>query len=131
MKILVVDDEKDVISLFRQRFRRELRTGSIALAFAGSGEAALHQLSGQTDAEIILILSDINMPGMNGLELLRMLKTSHPQRPVVMVTAYDNAENRRIAARYAADGYLTKPLDFDRLRELIAHLTAVGLNVDH
>lgn len=130
MKILVVDDEEDVVSLFRQRFRRELRAGLIEFVFAQSGEAALTELSEQTQTGIVLILSDINMPGMTGLELLRELKEGAPQRPVVMVTAYDNPENRRLATRYAADAYLTKPVDFEHLRALIARLTAVSLNVD-
>jgi two-component system, chemotaxis family, chemotaxis protein CheY len=124
MKILVVDDEEDVISMFRQRFRRELRAGTLDLVFAQSGDAALGTLADGTHADVVLILSDINMPGMNGLELLRILKERDPGRPVVMVSAYDNDENKRIALDRAADGYINKPVDFDQLRTVIGRLTA-------
>lgn len=124
MKILVVDDEEDVISLFRQRFRRELRAGNLELLFALSGEAALGTLEDGDHADIVLILSDINMPGMSGLDLLKILKERDPRRPVVMVTAYDNDENKRIALSRAADGYINKPVDFEQLRTVIEQLTA-------
>jgi CheY-like chemotaxis protein len=124
MKILVVDDEEDVISMFRQRFRRELRAGSLDLLFAPSAEAALGTLNEGGHADVVLILSDINMPGMNGLDLLKILKEREPDRPVVMVSAYDNDENKRIAMSRAADGYINKPVDFDQLRTVIGKLTA-------
>jgi CheY-like chemotaxis protein len=124
MKILIVDDEEDVISMFRQRFRRELRAGSMDLVFAPSGEAALGTLDDGGHTDVVLILSDINMPGMNGLDLLKILKERDPDRPVVMVSAYDNDENKRIALSRAADGYINKPVDFDQLRAVIGQLTA-------
>ena len=118
MKILVVDDEKDVQILFEQRFRREMRTGEMEFAFAFSGEEALSYLNGY-DHEAVLILSDINMPGMNWLELLRHIKEKHHEPPpvVMMITAYGDADNYNTAMRLGADDFLTKPLDFSSLKE--------------
>jgi CheY-like chemotaxis protein len=118
MKILVVDDEKDVQFLFEQRFRREIREREMEFAFAYSGEDALIYL-GRHDHEAVLILSDINMPGMTGLELLKHIKEKHNEPPpvVMMITAYGDAENYSSAMRLGADDFLTKPLDFAVLKE--------------
>lgn len=118
MNILVVDDEQDVQPLFQQRFRKEIRSGTAQFAFATSGEAALGYLN-QHLHEAVLILSDINMPGMSGLELLRHIKEKHRQPPpvVMMLTAYGDSENYNQAMQLGADDFLTKPLDFTLLRE--------------
>ncbi len=119
VKILVVDDERDVESLFRQRFRRELRSGEIELLFAFSGEEALDMLQVAGKMDVVLVLSDINMPGMNGLELCRRIKSEPPPVPVCMMTAYGSDEYMRKAEEYGSDGYLTKPVDFDALKDRI------------
>jgi len=118
MKILVVDDERDVQMLFEQRFRREIRNGEMNFVFAFSGEEALIYLA-ERDHGAVLILSDINMPGMNGLELLKRIKEAHhvPPPVVMMITAYGDPENYRTAMRLGADDFLTKPLEFSRLKE--------------
>jgi CheY-like chemotaxis protein len=118
MKILVVDDEKDVQILFEQRFRKEIREGSTHFVFAYSGEEALQYLN-QHDHEAVLILSDINMPGISGLELLRRIKSKYQSPPpvVMMITAYGDAENYQQAMQLGADDFLTKPLDFTALKE--------------
>ena len=118
MKILVVDDEKDVQVLFEQRFRREMRSGEMEFVFAFSGAEALGGLN-KCDHEAVLILSDINMPGMSGLELLRHIKEKHHEPPpvVMMITAYGDADNYNTAMRLGADDFLTKPLDFSTLKE--------------
>lgn len=117
MKILVVDDERDIEILFQQRFRREIREKEIDFVFAYSGEQALTYLN-QHVHEAVLILSDINMPGMSGLELLREIKQKYDQPPpfVMMITAYGDAENYNQAMRLGADDFLTKPLDFTVLK---------------
>jgi two-component system, chemotaxis family, chemotaxis protein CheY len=118
MKTLVVDDEQDVKTLFEQRFRKEIRNGEIDFVFAFSGEDALQYL-GQYEHEAVLILSDINMPGMSGLELLRHIKEKHHQPPpvVMMITAYGDADNYNAAMKLGADDFLTKPVDFTVLKE--------------
>ncbi len=118
MKILVVDDEKDVQVLFEQRFRKEMRNGEMEFAFAFSGEEALQYLSTH-EQEAVLILSDINMPGMSGLELLRKIKQDYHEPPpvVMMITAYGDAENYNQATQLGADDFLTKPVDFNVLKE--------------
>ena len=118
MKILVVDDEKDIQILFEQRFRREIKSGELQFAFAFSGEEALNYLA-KLDHEAVLILSDINMPGMSGLELLRRIKERNSQPPpvVMMITAYGDTENYNTAMRLRADDFLTKPLEFNLLKE--------------
>jgi CheY-like chemotaxis protein len=121
--ILVVDDEPDVADLFRQRFRREARDGVYTLRFAGSGSEALGQLASGIEPELIVILSDINMPGMDGLELLAEIKRVRPELPVMMVTAYGDEERRLAAARSGAAGFLTKPVDFKRLKEHLRDLS--------
>lgn len=118
MKILVVDDEKDIQTLFEQRFRKEIRTRVIEFAFAFSGEQALTYLQ-QNDHEVVIILSDINMPGMSGLELLGHIKQKYsiPPPSVMMITAYGDAENFNAAQRLGADDFLTKPIDFTLLKQ--------------
>jgi two-component system chemotaxis response regulator CheY len=118
MKILVVDDEKDVKFLFEQRFRKEIRNNEIDFDFAYSGEEALLLLKTVTP-ESMIILSDINMPGMSGLELLTQVKNKFKDPPpwVMMITAYGDKENHSTAMRLGANGFLTKPLDFSVLKE--------------
>src|ERR1700680_2284848 len=116
VSILVVDDETDVADLFRQRFRRETREGTYVLHFAYSGEEALEKLAGEIEPQLIVILSDINMPGMDGLALLREIKARWPDLPVMMVTAYGDDERRRRASEYGAAEFITKPGDFDVLQ---------------
>ena len=124
VSILVVDDETDVAELFRQRFRREVRQGLYVLHFAYSAEEALATLDGEIEPQLIVILSDINMPGMDGLALLREIKTRRPDLPVMMVTAYGDEERRRRAAEYGAAEFVTKPVDFDFLKERLRQLHA-------
>lgn len=123
MKILVVDDEKDIQPLFQQRFRREIKKGDIKFEFAFSGEEALRLMNGFTH-EAVLILSDINMPGMSGLELLRKIKEKnhHPPPVVMMITAYGDQDNYNKAMELGADDFLTKPVDFSELKEKIKTL---------
>lgn len=119
MKIMVVDDERDTQELFLQRFRKEIRAGRIEFQFMLSGEEALNYLRNGEGAEIVLILSDINMPGMTGLELLQQIRTTLPSMKVIMITAYDDAEKQECARAYGADGYLCKPINFDELKHEI------------
>ena len=123
VSILVVDDEPDVAELFRQRFRREVRQGLYVLHFAHSGEAALTLLSEGIRPQLIVILSDINMPGMDGLTLLGEIKRRWPELPVMMVTAYGDEERRRAASERGAADFLAKPVDFDMLKEQLQHLS--------
>ncbi len=118
MKILVVDDEQDVKTLFEQRFRKEIKSGEVEFVFSFSGEDALLQLN-RWEHEAMLILSDINMPGMSGLQLLENVKKKYMKPPpvVMMITAYGDKENLRIANELGADDFLTKPLDFVKLKE--------------
>jgi len=117
--ILVVDDEPDVEVLFRQQFRRDLRAGRFTMEFAQSAPAAIEAISRAADASLILILSDINMPGMSGLELLPKAKEIRPDVPVIMITAYGDADTKRKALERGADALLTKPIDFLALRSEI------------
>ena len=119
MKIMVVDDEEDVQLLFRQKFRKEIKKGQIEFQFAFSAKEALEYLNNQSENCVVLILSDINMPGMNGLELLKIIKKNFPNLKVFMITAYGDEENYRIAIEYGADDYLHKPVEFDNLKERI------------
>ena len=118
MKILVVDDEHDVKTLFEQRFRKEIRENLVDFVFAFSGEEALTYLN-ENKHEAVLILSDINMPGMSGLDLLAHIKQKYHEPPpvVMMITAYGDAENYKIAKNLGADDFLTKPVDFTALKE--------------
>ncbi len=118
MKILVVDDEKDMQTLFEQRFRKEIRDREMQFVFAFSGEEALQYMQ-ENEHEAVLILSDINMPGMSGLELLRQIKEKYETPPpiVMMVTAYGDDENYNQAMKLGADDFLSKPVDFPSLKE--------------
>src|SRR5688572_29537025 len=122
VSILVVDDEPDVAELFRQRFRREVRQGTYVMHFAGSGEQALEKLVDGIEPTLIVILSDINMPGMDGLALLREIKQRQPELPVMMVTAYGDDDRRRRAAKYGAAEFVTKPVDFEQLKAQLRQL---------
>jgi CheY-like chemotaxis protein len=122
VSILIVDDEPDVAELFRQHFRREVRQGLYVLHFAGSGEAALQMLADGIRPELIVALSDINMPGMDGLVLLRRIKERWPGLPVMMVTAFGDEERRQRAGEYGAADFLTKPVDFDFLKAQLRQL---------
>ena len=117
--IIAVDDEPDVEVLFRQHFRRDLRSGRFTMEFAQSGPAALQRIQGAVGVSLILILSDINMPGMSGLELLPRAKALRPDVPVIMITAYGDAETKRKALENGAEALLTKPIDFATLRNEI------------
>jgi two-component system, chemotaxis family, chemotaxis protein CheY len=124
MKILVVDDEKDVQDLFLQKFRKEIKSGTMKFDFAFSGEEALKYLM-EHEQEAVLILSDINMPGMSGIELLKTIKSKYFQPPpvVMMITAYGDEENFKMAKNFGADDFLTKPLDFGILKEKLQTLS--------
>jgi len=123
MKILVVDDEKDVQLLFQQRFRKEIRSGDFNFVFAFSGEEAIQTLN-TMDQKAVLILSDINMPGMSGLELLEHIKKNYvkPAPVVMMITAYGDEENYKSSIQLGADDFLTKPLDFTTLKNKLKNL---------
>jgi|SRR5215208_4328218 len=114
--IVVVDDEPDIEMLFRQHFRRDLRAGRFDMEFASSARGALELIERENGRRIILLLSDINMPGMSGLDLLPTVKQARPDLPVIMITAYGDPETRRKAVERGADGLLTKPLEFTVLR---------------
>jgi CheY-like chemotaxis protein len=117
--ILVVDDEPDVEVLFRQQFRRDLRADRFAMEFAQSAPMALQRIAEASDRSLILILSDINMPGMSGLELLPKAKAVRPDVPIIMITAYGDAETKRQALEQGAEALLAKPIDFGTLRSEI------------
>ena len=117
--VLVVDDEPDVEALFRQQFRRDLRAQRFVMDFANSAADALSRIAASIGQSLILILSDINMPGMTGLEMLPQVKQKRPDVPVIMITAYGDAETKRKALESGAEGLLTKPIDFTLLREEI------------
>ncbi|RZN12209.1 response regulator [Bradyrhizobium genosp. SA-3] len=123
--ILVVDDEPDVEVLFRQQFRRDLRDGRFLMEFAPSAPLALQRATEIRDASLILILSDINMPGMSGLEMLPIVRAARPDVPVIMITAYGDAETKRKALDNGATDLLTKPIDFAALRQ------EIDLRLDH
>ncbi|SOX53961.1 response regulator [Mycobacterium ahvazicum] len=116
--VLVVDDEADVVTLFRQRFRRELRSGQVIMQFADTGRAALEVLE-MVDPDVILIFSDIEMPEMNGLELLEHVRDKWPHVSIYLATAYDSPNYTQRAAALGAHGYFTKPLDFSALRQIM------------
>jgi CheY-like chemotaxis protein len=124
-KILVVDDEQDVEMLFKMKFRKELKEKSIDFHFAFSGESALQYIHSVDPMDIILVLSDINMPGMNGLEMVEKVKKEYPELKIIMVTAYGDENNFRDAKKRGVDDFVTKPVDFDLLKismqNLITH----------
>ena len=122
VSILVVDDETDVAALFRQHFRREVRQGMYVLHFACSADEALEKLDNGIEPQLIVILSDINMPGMDGLALLSEIKRRRPELPVMMVTAYGDDERRRRAGEYGAAEFITKPVDFAFLKQQLQRL---------
>ena len=122
VSILVVDDEADVAELFRQQFRREVRQGHYVMHFAQSAEEALGKLEDGIRPELIVVLSDINMPGMDGLGLLQKVKAQHADLPVIMVTAYGDDERRQTARKYGAAEFVTKPVDFDLLKQQLQQL---------
>jgi CheY-like chemotaxis protein len=126
MCILVVDDEPDVADLFRQRFRRELRDGTYRLQFAPSAEAALDHLRSDARHDPVLVLSDVNMPGTDGLALLEAIHQEWPELPVMMVTAYGDEERRRRAASLGAADFLSKPVDFDHLKRRLRDIGPLG-----
>jgi len=117
--VLVVDDEPDLEVLFRQQFRRDIRSQRFEMEFAGSAAQALTRISDTGEQTLILILSDINMPGMSGLEMLPEVRARRPDVPVIMITAYGDAETRKTALERGAEGLLTKPIDFGQLRQEI------------
>jgi len=121
-KILIVDDERDVETLFRQKFRKEIRSGELELVFAFSGDEALHILSEDEPPEVVYVFSDINMPGMTGLELLKKIKDRFPMISVSMISAYGDADNYQKAMSSGAKEFFTKPIDFDSLKREILDL---------
>ena len=123
LNVLVVDDEEDVQWLFKQQFRREIRSGLLKFHFALSGEEALSFMQSGGDAHIVLVFSDINMPGMTGLDLLKLLRKQYTDLPIHMITAYGDDQNYNQAMQFGASGYLTKPIDFSVLKKLILELT--------
>ena len=122
MKVMVVDDEQDVQFLFRQKFRRELKQNQIQLDFTLSAQEALEYLQNKQTNCLVLIIADINMPGMNGLELLKIIKERFPNLKIFIITAYDDEQKYKTAQEYGADEYLTKPIEFDNLKEKIFNL---------
>ena len=125
VSVLIVDDEPDVAELFRQRFRRETRQGTYVLHYATSGAEALDRLAGEIEPMLVAVLSDINMPAIDGLQLLGEIKQLFPDLPVMIVTAYGDDERRRQAAAYGAAEFLTKPVDFDYLKAQLRQLPSV------
>jgi|tagenome__1003787_1003787.scaffolds.fasta_scaffold19308356_1 DNA-binding NtrC family response regulator len=123
-RVLVVDDEADVEALFRQQFRREVRQGLYKLDFALSGKAALDKLEDCAGMEIILLVSDINMPGMSGLDLLPQVKARRPGLPVFMISAYGDPERMQMARERGASKFLTKPVDFSQLKQEVSAIIA-------
>lgn len=122
MKFLVVDDERDVEILFRQRFRKEIRQGQVELEFAFSGEEALNRVRSTEPPDVVYIFSDINMPGMSGLDLLEEVKSEYPHIHVSMISAYGDDENYKKAIKSGAKEFFTKPIDFDSLRKEVHQL---------
>jgi len=123
MKIMIVDDERDVEILFRQQFRKEVRDGLIDLCYAFSGEEALEYLKSLSPPDVVCILSDINMPGINGLELLKLVKEKYPQIRVSMITAYGDEYNFKTAMSTGAEHYFTKPIDFVQIKRDMLNFT--------
>lgn len=128
MKVLVVDDEKDVEMLFRQKFRKEIRNNNLQLVFAFSGNEALDILGSSRPPEVVYVFSDINMPGMTGLELLEIIKSKYPQINVSMISAYGDSENYNKAIRSGAKEFFTKPIDFNSLKDEVSDLILKNKN---
>lgn len=128
MKILVVDDEKDVEMLFRQKFRKEIRNSDLEMVFAFSGQEALNLLGTSQPPDVVYVFSDINMPGMTGLELLDEIKTKYPQINVSMISAYGDSDNYNKAIKSGAKEFFTKPIDFESLRDEINNLIQQNKN---
>jgi DNA-binding NtrC family response regulator len=124
VRVLVVDDEPDVEALFRQQFRREVRQGQYLLDFALSGEEALGKLDGCVGQQIILLVSDINMPGMNGLDLIPAVKARRPDLPVFMISAYGDSDRVKTALERGASKFITKPVDFPKLKQDVWRVVA-------
>ncbi|MFO7844977.1 MAG: response regulator [Balneolaceae bacterium] len=122
MKLLVVDDEQDVEMLFLQKFRKEIRNGSIELVFAFSGQEALNLLDSSNPPDVVYVFSDINMPGMSGLELLSKIKENYPSIKVSMISAYGDNDNYQRAIESGAKEFFTKPIDFNSLKEEITSI---------
>ena len=122
MKFLVVDDERDVEMLFRQKFRKEIRSGLIELEFAFSGQDALDRLQSTQPPDVLYIFSDINMPGMSGLEMLEKIKSQFPQIQVSMISAYGDDDNYDRALKSGAKEFFTKPIDFESLKQEIQQM---------
>ena len=122
IKILIVDDEQDVETMFRQQFRRQIKTGEVELHFAFSAPDAMSYMNTLNPFDIVMLLSDINMPGMTGLQLLEEVKHVYPHLRVIMITAYGNPHYISESQRLGADGYLTKPVDFNELKTKILEL---------
>jgi DNA-binding NtrC family response regulator len=122
MKILIVDDERDVEDLFRQKLRKEIKSGQLELVFAFSGNEALEILSSENPPKVVYVFSDINMPGMSGLEMLEIVKSRFPHIQVSMISAYGDADNYNKAMKSGAKGFFTKPVDFESLKKEIAEL---------
>ena len=122
MKILIVDDERDVEDLFRQKLRKEIRSGQLELVFAFSGQEALDVLGSENPPPVVYVFSDINMPGMSGLEMLAIIKEKFPHIHVSMVSAYGDSENYNKAIKSGAKGFFTKPVDFESLKREILNL---------
>lgn len=129
IKILIVDDERDVELLFRQKFRKEVRSGLLELAFAFSGDEALKILDAENPPAVVYVFSDINMPGMTGLELLEKVKNQFPAINVSMISAYGDTENFKKAMESGAKEFFTKPIDFDSLRKEIGKI--INQELDH
>ena len=125
MRLIVVDDEKDVQLLFQQKFRKELKNGEIQIYYAFDGHSALELIERIENPESYLILSDINMPRMNGIELLIKIKERYPKLKVIMITAYGDEQNVSSARKYGAEEYFIKPIEFDSLKEKLNMLGAV------
>lgn len=122
MKLIVVDDEQDVQILFKQKFRKEIKSGEMNIYFAFNGHSALELVEKLEHPEGYLVLTDINMPEMNGIELLEKIKNKYPKLKVVMITAYGDEHNFNMAKELGADEYFTKPLEFDSLKTKISNL---------
>ncbi len=125
MRLMVVDDESDIQFLFRQKFRKEIKSGEMQISFALSGHSALQIIEELENRSEYFILTDINMPGMTGIELLKKVKSKYPDQKVIVITAYGDEENYNLAKKYGADDYFTKPLKFNQLKEKLNYINSV------